>query len=298
MPSTTERKARSLACKSPARLGAARVPLIATSAPSEPRSRQPGGASSDQTPIRGNCARSWPLRGAFAGQSQPPTPCPSGARTSRVLSWPSAVPARSLFQRRASVSASPAVSREMRASLMPAATRAALPGTPGVSTLMSPLLRARLALSLRLLFSTASHWPSNTSVPPRPAPFICGPASSSTQAMGSAVIFPAVTSSPGRQRTGCHDSVACEGGVLEAVLAGAVKNASPAPLSSAPPVPEGVHFRATGARVASRHAPLPSAGSSTLRLNCLIKPFQADSPRGVLLFAGFNRPPSAATCRA
>ena len=78
MPSTTERKARSLACRSPARLGAARVPLMATSAPSEPRSRQPGGASSDQTPMRGNCARNWPVSGASAGQSQPPTPCPLG----------------------------------------------------------------------------------------------------------------------------------------------------------------------------------------------------------------------------
>ena len=37
---------------------------MAMSTPSDPRSRQPGGASSDQTPMRGNCARSRPLSGA------------------------------------------------------------------------------------------------------------------------------------------------------------------------------------------------------------------------------------------
>ena len=171
---------------------------------------------------------------------------------------------------------------------------------------MSPLLRARLALSRKVSPSVASDCPSNSSLPDRPAPAIWGPASNSIHAIGKAVILPAVTSSPGRQRTGCQASRACEGArlvaaaVVEAMPGGAISSASPAPLSNttlatAVSARVGVHFSGTVPRVVSRQAPGPNAGSSTATLNCLSRPCQAES----LSAAGpATRPPSAANCTA
>jgi len=216
------------------------------------------------------------------------------------------LPARSVSQRKASVRSLPSLASEIRACLTPAATRAAVPCVVSACTVRSPLLRARLALSRRVSPSTASHSPSSTRFPVRPAPASCGPASSSIHAIGKPVSLPAVITSPGRQRTGCQVSVADAGVVLaavditavfEAVRAGALRRASPAPLSKAPPAGVGDHLNGTAPFVASRHAPAPKLGSSTARFNCLSRPCHPAS-LSVALRALAILPASAVSCRA
>ena len=113
-------------------------------------------------------------------------------------------------------------------------------------------------------------------------PAVCGPVTSSSQAIGSLLMLPAEVIRPACHLTGCQEISA---GVP---WVGAVSSASPALLSNAP----GIHFNASELRVASCHVPAPSAGSSTRRASCLSIASQA------LLFGPCALPPSAAACSA
>ena len=269
MPSTTERSARSLACKSPLSCGALRVPLRLSWVASEPRSRQPGGASADQAPMRGSWARSWPLSAASAGQRQPPSvmsparlasPSRTGAR--RVRSWPSAVPARSLSQRHSALRSSPRARTDKRASRRPAATRTGSPSVVSACSVRSPLLRASCAFKLSAGPITASHSPSNSRGPAAPAATAGKPASSA-QASGMPLMLPALLTCPACQRAACQFSTA---GLVAPPLgeAGACKLAWPAPMSICAAAPCRLKARCE----ASRQTPGPQAGSCTDSCSC------------------------------
>ena len=269
MPSTTERNARSLACKSPLSCGALRVPLRLSWVASEPRSRQPGGASADQAPRRGSWARSWPLSAASAGQRQPPSvtspalaASPSRAGTRRVCSWPSAVPARSLSQRHSALRASPRARTDRRASRKPAATRTGSPSVVSACSVRSPLLRASCAVKRRSGPITASHSPSNNKGPAAPAATAGQPASSA-QASGMPLILPALLTCPACQRAACQFSRA-ELAAPPLGVAGACKLAWPAPMSICAAAPCRLKPRCE----ASRQTPGPQAGSCTDSCSC------------------------------
>ena len=173
--------------------------------------------------------------------------------------------------------------------------------------------------------SRASQSASKTRLPDRPMLAICGPASKASQAMGRPVSLPAVVNAPGCQRTGCQASRAVAGAVCASalvdemvvravgvmVMAGEVNTACPALVSNTPlskllfaltavdaaafgGAVAGVHLKATGLRVASCQAPLPSAGSWALSLSCLSTPCQL----GALDAGAFLRPASIANCSA
>ena len=81
-PSTSARSASLSAPSVPFQRGAARLPDSVASASSVPATRQPGGASIDQTPRLGSRAVTRPASGASAAHCQPPARC-----STRVLGF-------------------------------------------------------------------------------------------------------------------------------------------------------------------------------------------------------------------
>jgi hypothetical protein len=276
MPSTTERSARSSARRGPESSGCARLPAIAMSALNDPRRRQPGGASSDHTPMRGSWACTRPASGACAGHSQPPSPL----RTSRVRSCPSARPARSLSHSSASTSCSPWLLTVSRASRTPALTRAAAPSTLSASTVTSPRTRASEASTRTVFPSWAFHWASNTMSPDSAEPASCWPPTSSSHAIGRPARRPEVDSCPPCRRTGDQDSNASVAGAPPD-KAGARNTASPADTSKLPPAAR----QSTARRSCSCQGPGVMPGS------CICTASEATWPRQ-LLAAAPRVPPS------
>ena len=238
------------------------------------------------------------------------------------MSWPSAVPARALSQRRARFSASPSLATLSCAWRIPAFSRVDVPSGEVACTVRSPLLRVRLAFRRNVSVSSASQSALKIRSPDRPLLASCGPISTSAQASGRPVMVPAVARLLGCQRTGCQAMTAGATGLRGVALAapaaarvtaGALSVAWPALVVSPPTLPladGGCHFSVTGLRSASAQAlvalkapaaaalpwrlALPRAGSTSATLSCCTAACQLDAAR---VAAAVLRPPVAASCR-